>query len=175
MPQSCHANGSCNGMHSCRYSHLKDNSVGMDDMKKKREAAAMRHPNTLGAGAEKRKSLPAKEKIGVVEKEFKRGTLHSGSGAKVTNPKQAIAIALSEARKAGAHIPEKRKDILPTPEYKNTLKSYGLSSLKNNNGAVTSPQQARQIAGQRSGQSYNQHMRDFKNADRFGMKNRGKK
>jgi hypothetical protein len=34
--------------------------------------------------------------------------LHSGSGAKVTNPKQAIAIGLSEARKAGAKIPIKK-------------------------------------------------------------------
>ena len=35
--------------------------------------------------------------------EFKAGTLHSGSkrGPKVTNPKQAIAIALSEERQAG--------------------------------------------------------------------------
>lgn len=30
-------------------------------------------------------------------KEFKKGTLHSGSGEIVKNPKQAIAIALSEA------------------------------------------------------------------------------
>ena len=35
--------------------------------------------------------------------EFKEHTLHSGSkkGPEVTNPKQAIAIALSEARKVG--------------------------------------------------------------------------
>lgn len=35
-------------------------------------------------------------------REFKAGTLHSGSskGPKVTNPKQAIAIGLSEQRKA---------------------------------------------------------------------------
>jgi hypothetical protein len=33
--------------------------------------------------------------------EFKEGTLHSGKGGKVvTNPKQAIAIALSEAGKS---------------------------------------------------------------------------
>ncbi len=38
-------------------------------------------------------------------KEMKQGTLRSGSGAKVTNPKQAIAIALSEARRAGAKMP----------------------------------------------------------------------
>lgn len=52
-------------------------------------------------------------KHGKMEKvmgEYKRGTLHSGgSGKKVTNRKQAIAIGLSEARRAGAKIPEKRK------------------------------------------------------------------
>ena len=40
-------------------------------------------------------------------KEFKQGKLKSGSGRKVTNPKQAIAIGLSEARKSGAKVPEK--------------------------------------------------------------------
>lgn len=38
-------------------------------------------------------------------KAFKEGKLESGSGAKVTNPKQAIAIGLSEARKRGAKVP----------------------------------------------------------------------
>jgi Family of unknown function (DUF6496) len=70
---------------------------------------AMHHPDKLGAGAKKRKKLPPKKKVEVVMKEFKRGTLNSGSGAKVTNPKQAIAIGLSEARKAGAKIPKKKK------------------------------------------------------------------
>lgn len=37
---------------------------------------------------------------------FKQGTLRSGrSGKKVTNPKQAIAIGLSEARAEGAKVP----------------------------------------------------------------------
>lgn len=42
-------------------------------------------------------------KVGRVMGEFKAGELHSGSktGPVVKNPKQAIAIALSEARKAG--------------------------------------------------------------------------
>ncbi|MFN8571216.1 MAG: DUF6496 domain-containing protein [Gemmatimonadaceae bacterium] len=35
----------------------------------------------------------------------KKGTLRSGSGAKVTSRKQAIAIGLSEARKKGAKVP----------------------------------------------------------------------
>ena len=37
-------------------------------------------------------------KVGKVMHEFKTGTLHSGKGGKVVkNPKQGIAIALSEA------------------------------------------------------------------------------
>ena len=39
---------------------------------------------------------------------FKQGKLKSGSGRKVTNPKQAIAIGLSEARKSGAKVPNKQ-------------------------------------------------------------------
>lgn len=39
----------------------------------------------------------AKEKMAKVQREYKSGTLRSSSGAKVTNPKQAIAIGLSEA------------------------------------------------------------------------------
>jgi hypothetical protein len=38
-------------------------------------------------------------------KAMKEGKLRNGSGAKVTNPKQAIAIGLSEARKAGNKVP----------------------------------------------------------------------
>jgi hypothetical protein len=48
-----------------------------------------------------------KEKVGKTMHEFKEGKLKSGSGKKVTNPKQAIAIGLSEAREAGAKIPKK--------------------------------------------------------------------
>jgi hypothetical protein len=41
--------------------------------------------------------------------EMKRGKLKSGrSGKTVTSRKQAIAIGLSEARKAGAKVPEKK-------------------------------------------------------------------
>jgi hypothetical protein len=38
----------------------------------------------------------------------KRGTLKSSSGGRVTSPKQAIAIGLSEARSNGAKVPRKR-------------------------------------------------------------------
>jgi hypothetical protein len=42
-------------------------------------------------------------------REFKTGALKSSSGAKVRKRKQAVAIALSEARQAGAKIPKKKK------------------------------------------------------------------
>lgn len=48
-------------------------------------------------------------KIHKVMKEHKEGTLKSGSGRKVKSRKQAVAIALSEARKSGARIPKKKK------------------------------------------------------------------
>jgi hypothetical protein len=39
----------------------------------------------------------AQKKVGKVMREYKEGTLHSGKGGKVVkNPRQAIAIALSE-------------------------------------------------------------------------------
>jgi hypothetical protein len=55
-------------------------------------------------------SVKGAAKVGKVMGEFKAGKLHSGSksGPTVTNPKQATAIAMSEARKAGA--PMKKAD-----------------------------------------------------------------
>ncbi len=50
----------------------------------------------------------ASEKVEKVMRERKRGTLRSGSsGKRVTSRKQAIAIGLSEARRAGAKVPRK--------------------------------------------------------------------
>ena len=50
-------------------------------------------------------------KIGRVMEEFTKGKLHSGSkeGPKVKSTKQAVAIALNEARAAGAKIPRVKK------------------------------------------------------------------
>lgn len=63
-----------------------------------RQKAAMEHEDKLGAGAAKRRNLPANQRGSVVMSEFKRGTLYSGSGHKVTNPAQAKAIAHSESK-----------------------------------------------------------------------------
>ncbi len=53
-------------------------------------------------------SKKAQDKVEKVMHEKKRGQLRSGSGKKVTSRKQAIAIGLSEARKAGAKVPKKK-------------------------------------------------------------------
>jgi len=43
----------------------------------------------------------AEKKISKVMTEYGKGKLKSSSGSKVTNPKQALAIALSESRRMG--------------------------------------------------------------------------
>jgi hypothetical protein len=50
----------------------------------------------------------AQKKVKKAMHERKEGTLKSGSGKKVTSKKQAIAIGLSEARKAGGKVPKKK-------------------------------------------------------------------
>ena len=51
----------------------------------------------------------AEQKVERAMHEMKRGKLRSGqSGKKVTSRKQAIAIGLSEARRAGGKVPRKR-------------------------------------------------------------------
>ena len=48
--------------------------------------------------------------IGKVMHDFKKGALRSGSGARVKNPKQAIAVALSEAGASRATSPDTQVD-----------------------------------------------------------------
>jgi hypothetical protein len=64
----------------------------------------------MAAKKSKRKySKAAGKKVAKVMHERKHGTLRSGrSGAKVKNRKQAIAIGLSEARRAGKKVPKKK-------------------------------------------------------------------
>jgi hypothetical protein len=55
-------------------------------------------------------SKKAQRKVKRAMHERKRGILRSGrSGKKVTSRKQAIAIGLSQARRAGAKVPRKRR------------------------------------------------------------------
>lgn len=50
----------------------------------------------------------AQEKVHKTMHEMKEGKLKSSSGKKVTSKKQAVAIGLSEARKAGGKVPKKK-------------------------------------------------------------------
>ncbi len=58
------------------------------------------------AKSSRRYGKAASDKVERAMHEMKAGKLRSGrSGKKVTNPKQAVAIGLSEARKKGAKVP----------------------------------------------------------------------
>lgn len=75
-------------------------------------------------------SPKSQKKVETAMREMKQGTLKSGrSGKKVTNPKQAIAIGLSEAREEGARVTAKagakktaRKKIAKKAARKTTAK-----------------------------------------------------
>jgi Family of unknown function (DUF6496) len=58
--------------------------------------------------AKKTSVTKGRAKTEKVMHEYKTGTLKSGGRKKVTSRKQAVAIALSEARKSGAKIPKKK-------------------------------------------------------------------
>jgi hypothetical protein len=58
--------------------------------------------------ATKKASSKGRGKVRRVMHEYKEGELKSGGRKKVKSRKQAIAIALSEARRSGANIPDKR-------------------------------------------------------------------
>jgi hypothetical protein len=55
-------------------------------------------------------SKAAQEKVHGVMDEYKKGKLKSGTGKKVTNPKQAVAIGLSEARESGLKAPARKTE-----------------------------------------------------------------
>jgi hypothetical protein len=52
----------------------------------------------------------------------KKGTLKSGSGAKVKSRKQAIAIGLSEAREKGAKVPSRKSSSKKSSSRKSSSK-----------------------------------------------------
>ena len=67
-------------------------------------------PAKTSSSSRSRSSSSGARKVHKVMKEYKSGTLKSGgSGKKVKNRKQAVAIALNEARESGAKIPKKHK------------------------------------------------------------------
>jgi hypothetical protein len=59
-----------------------------------------------------KQSQQQKKTVGRVMHEFKHGELKSGSGGKVKNPRQAIAVALSEAGASKRKSPKQNKRSL---------------------------------------------------------------
>lgn len=90
-----------------------------------RMVLAMRHPDDPGAGAAQRRALglTGREKAAVVMREFHHGTLRSRSGEVVTDEQQAKAIAMSEGRKAEAHMLKKTKGKAHKKTHKATHKT----------------------------------------------------
>jgi hypothetical protein len=67
----------------------------------------------------------AQQKVERAMHERKHGTLRSGrSGKRVTSRKQAIAIGLSEARKAGGKVPKKRSSKRSSGRKRSTKRSH---------------------------------------------------
>ena len=87
--------------------------------------------------ATKKKATKGRKKVAKVMHEFKHGELKSGGRKKVKNPKQAIAIALSEAREAGAKIPKKS-----ATKKKAAKKSSARKSTSSKRGSTTAKKKA---------------------------------
>ena len=51
----------------------------------------------------------AKKQVGEAMHKYKRGQLKSSTGQKVKNPRQAVAIGLSEARRKGGKVPDPKE------------------------------------------------------------------
>lgn len=67
-------------------------------------------------------SKKAQQTVASAMRKMKKGKLTSGqSGKKVTNPKQAVAIGLSEAREKGAKVPAPKKKAAPKKAAKKTV------------------------------------------------------
>jgi hypothetical protein len=79
-------------------------------MAAKKKSAGRKTTAKKTASKSSRKQSPgARKKVSKVMHEYKRGELKSGGRRKVKNPKQAIAIALSEARESGENVPPPKK------------------------------------------------------------------
>lgn len=87
-----------------------------------KKTSSSKRPSSSGSDPKSKKKV--KGKMEKVMHEYKHHELESGrSHKKVKNPKQAIAIGLSEARKAGAKIP-------PNPNKKKSSSSKKAASKK---------------------------------------------
>ena len=88
------------------------------------------------SGSDPKSKRIVKRKMAEVMDEFKHGQLESGnSSKKVKNPKQAIAIGLSEARQAGAELP-------PNPNAKKNAAKKKSTAAKKQPPATKTPKKS---------------------------------
>jgi hypothetical protein len=74
-----------------------------------RKKSTSRKKSTMGKKSVRKYGPTAQKDVELAMRELKEGKLKSGrSGKKVTSRKQAIAIGLSEARRAGAKVPKRK-------------------------------------------------------------------
>ena len=92
-----------------RKTAVKKSSVRKTATKKSPAKKSSAKKSSVKEGSTRKYGPAAGKSVEREMKAMKQGKLKSGrSGRKVTNPKQAIAIGLSEARKAGAKVPKKK-------------------------------------------------------------------
>lgn len=85
----------------------------------------------------------ASQKVERAMHEMHEGKLKSGrSGKKVTNPKQAIAIGLSEARQSGSKVPKKAAAKKASAKKTAAKKSSAKKSTPKKSAAKKSPRKA---------------------------------
>lgn len=94
------------------------------------------------------RSDKGRNKVRKVMHEYKEGELKSGGRKKVKSRKQAVAIALSEAREAGANIPDRRsaakkKASKKSSARKSTAKKSSAKKPARKSGARKSSKRAR--------------------------------
>lgn len=95
-------------------------------------------------------SKAAQKNVESAMKRMEKGTLRSGrSGKKVTNPKQAIAIGLSEAREKGAKVP-KKKPATKTAAKKATKKAAPKKSATTKTAAKKSVLSKKKVSTKKS-------------------------
>ncbi len=83
-----------------------------------------------------KESKPQKETVGRVMHEFKHGELRSGgSGKKVKNPRQAVAIALSEAGASNQQSPKKNAQNLRRTKAKEARGETAQAEAEGNGGS----------------------------------------
>ncbi len=100
-------------------------------------------------------SQKAQDKVEKTMHEMKEGTLKSGSGQKVKSRKQAIAIGLSEARKAGAKVPAKKGAAKKSPAKKSANKKSAAKKAAPKKSAskksIPKKETSKKAAGKKSG------------------------